>query len=331
MVPERAFRFQAALLMALAAAACDSAGSIEGSDGGGGDGPAPADRPRLDGPGPTDGGTGSDGSAAGPVYPLKKSANGRYLVDQNGTPYLIAGDAPQSLTVNLSESEAEMYFADRQAHGFNTLWVNLICNDYTGGRADGTTFDGLHPFLNGNDFSMPNGQFFARADRMIRMAAQHGLQIMLDPAETGGWLGAMRQNGVQACRNYGRYLGNRYRDFDNLIWFNGNDYQNWSDPANDAVVTAVALGIKDNDTRHIHTIELNYLSSGSLDDPNWAPSSRSTPPTPITRPTPRCSPTTTEPTSSPCSWWRRSTSTSRMRRRTRARPRRCAARNTGPT
>src|SRR5262249_24599928 len=45
----------------------------------------------------------------------------------------------------------------------------------------------------------------------------------------------------------------------------------WSDPANDAVVTAVALGVKDNDTRHIHTIELNYLSSGSLHHPQPAP------------------------------------------------------------
>src|SRR5205814_370400 len=38
-----------------------------------------------------------------------------------------------------------------------------------------------------------------------------------------------------------------------------------------AVVMAVAQGIKDRDTRHLHTIELNYLVSGSLDDANWSP------------------------------------------------------------
>jgi hypothetical protein len=33
----------------------------------------------------------------------------------------------------------------------------------------------------------------------------------------------------------------------------------------------VALGIKDKDPNHLHTIELNYQASTSLDDPNWAP------------------------------------------------------------
>jgi hypothetical protein len=42
-----------------------------------------------------------------PVYPLRKSANGRYLVDQKGVPFLIAGDSPQALMVNFSEAEAE--------------------------------------------------------------------------------------------------------------------------------------------------------------------------------------------------------------------------------
>ena len=34
---------------------------------------------------------------------------------------------------------------------------------------------------------------------------------------------------------------------------------------------AVARGIHDTDDRHIHTVELNYPVSGSLDDPTWAP------------------------------------------------------------
>src|SRR5690242_3500959 len=34
-----------------------------------------------------------------PAYPLKLSANHRYLVDQNGQPFFINGDAPWSLIV----------------------------------------------------------------------------------------------------------------------------------------------------------------------------------------------------------------------------------------
>ena len=47
--------------------------------------------------------------------------------------------------------------------------------------------------------------------------------------------------------------------------------RNWSDPNNDAVVMAVALGIEDEDANHLQTVELNYPLSSSLDNTNWAP------------------------------------------------------------
>jgi uncharacterized protein DUF4038/collagenase-like protein with putative collagen-binding domain len=205
------------------------------------------------------------------TYPLKKSPNGRYLVDQNNLPFLIAGDAPQALMVNLSEADAERYFANRQSHGFNAVWINLLCRPGTGGRPDGSTYDGIRPFTTPDDLSTPNEAYFARCDQMLRLAAGHGLLVILDPCETIDHLSLMRKNGVTRCRQYGRYLGSRYRSFDNLLWMSGNDFQDWRDPANDAVVTAVALGIKDRDTRHLQTVELNYLVSGSLDDDRWAP------------------------------------------------------------
>jgi hypothetical protein len=216
-------------------------------------------------------------ATAAPVYPLKKSANGRYLVDQNNVPYLITGDSPQALIVNLSEAQADTFFADRSSNGFNTVWINLLCNTYTGGRADGSTFDGILPFTNtfaqtGNyDLSSPNEAYFAHVDRVLNLAAQHGLQVVLDPIETGGWLSTLGDNGTNGCRAYGRYLGNRYKNFDNILWLNGNDYTQWPISTIDAVVQQVALGIQDNDARHIQTIELGFPVSGSLDDTNWAP------------------------------------------------------------
>ena len=48
-----------------------------------------------------------------PVYPLKVSANKRYLVDQNNKPFLIVGDTPQGLIYRLTEKQADDYFADR--------------------------------------------------------------------------------------------------------------------------------------------------------------------------------------------------------------------------
>ena len=219
--------------------------------------------------------------AAAPVYPLQESANGRYLVDQNNLPYLIVGDSPQALIVNLSTNDAETFLADRATNGFNTLWINLLCETYTGGRPDGTTFDGIPPFTgmlssctnlpDCYDLTTPNEAYFARVDQMLTLAAQQGLLVMLDPIETGGWLNTIVNNGSTNCRAYGQYLGNRYKNFDNIIWLNGNDDQDWIIASSDAVVQQVALGIQDNDTRHIQTIELNFPTSGSLDDTNWAP------------------------------------------------------------
>src|SRR5262249_35624867 len=92
-----------------------------------------------------------------------------------------------------------------------------------------------------------------------------------DPAETGSFLSVLLDNGVTKARNYGRYLGTRYRNTDNIVWMSGNDFQTYRNPGDDAVVQAVARGIRDVDDRHIHTVELDYQVSGSLDDPGWAP------------------------------------------------------------
>ena len=95
--------------------------------------------------------------------------------------------------------------------------------------------------------------------------------VLLDPIETSSWLSVLRTNGEAKAFAYGQYLGNRYKNFPNIIWMHGNDFQSWRDATDDVLVQAVALGIKSTDQNHIHTAELNFLTSGSLDDPSWAP------------------------------------------------------------
>jgi Protein of unknown function (DUF4038)/Putative collagen-binding domain of a collagenase len=221
-------------------------------------------------------------SAAGArPYPLKKSASGRYLVDQDNKPFLLIGESPQALLVNLTTNQAELFFENRSAHGFNTVWVNLLCATYTGGRPDASTRDGVVPFTRtlpmaetrgpttNYDLTKPNEAYFARVDQVLRLAARQGIQVLLDAAETGSFLQVMRNNGTDRCRAYGQFLGSRYRDFPNLIWMHGNDFQSWRNPRDDAVVRAVAQGIRDRDTQHLQTTELDYVVSSSLDDSHW--------------------------------------------------------------
>jgi hypothetical protein len=216
------------------------------------------------------------------VYPLKVSANGRYLVDQKNVPFLIVGDTPQGLMGRLTEAQAEFYFADRQAHGFNTLgWIDVACagSDYRDNKA-GSTPDGIRPFTGfvsgGNDFehydlTRPNEAYFARLDRVVTLAAKHGLLVFIDPIETIGWLPTLRNNGLAAAYSYGQYLGRRYKRFANVAWLNGNDFNSWKDSKDDALVQAVAKGIKSEDPAHLQSVELNVCTSSSLDDPTWAP------------------------------------------------------------
>jgi hypothetical protein len=206
-----------------------------------------------------------------PAYPLKKGVNGRYLVDSKGVPFLIAGDAPQGLMVKLSEAEADLYCSNRVAHGFNAVWINLLCRPGTGGRQAGATYDGILPFTTTDDLSTPNEAYFARCDRMLGLAEKHGLLVILDPAETIDHLKILVANGPEKCRAFGRYLGQRYKVFPNLVWMSGNDFQTWREPRNDEAALAVARGIHDTDPDHLQTVELNYEVSGSLDDPNWEP------------------------------------------------------------
>lgn len=206
-----------------------------------------------------------------PAFPLKVSENRRYLVDQHNVPFMMVGDSPQALIGNVSLADSKEYIENRAKYSINTLWINLVCNSGTACSGSGTTYDGVAPFTTPGDLSTPNTVYFDRADAVIRLAAANGMVVLLDPIETAGWLSVLRANGVAKARAYGEYLGSRYRSFPNIIWLHGNDFQTWRIPFDDAVVKAVAEGIRSVDHVHLHTVELNYLASGSLDDPGWAP------------------------------------------------------------
>jgi Protein of unknown function (DUF4038)/Putative collagen-binding domain of a collagenase len=220
-------------------------------------------------------------TAGAPAYPVKVSANGRFLVDQNNTPFLIVGDTPQGLISRLNEKEIDDFFADRQAHGFNTMgWVDVLC----GGRdfianIYATTPDGIRPFtgfLPGGtdhthyDLSKPNEAYFQRLDHIVALGAKHNILIFIDPIETAGWLQTLRNNGLAAANAYGQYLGNRYKKFPNVAWLSGNDFGGWQKESDDALVRAVAKGIKSADPDHIQTVEFDPPFGSSLDDASWA-------------------------------------------------------------
>jgi hypothetical protein len=215
---------------------------------------------------------GSGEGGGGEVLPISVSDDGRTLVTTAQEPFLILGDSAQALMVNLSVADAATYFSVRAAQGFNAAWVNLLCTN--GGRPDATTFDGIAPFTStlptgAYDLTSPNEAYFQRVDDILDAAAGQGILIYLNPIPTRGFLATLRANGVTRARSYGRYLGRRYRAAGLIVWMSGADFQTWQIPADDEVVLAVAHGIRDTDSRHLQTTELNFSVSSSLDDPAW--------------------------------------------------------------
>jgi len=206
-----------------------------------------------------------------PAYPVKVGPTGRYLVDQNNNPFMIVGDSPQSMLVNLSIFDMATYMADRQAHGFNSILVMVLCESYTAGNPFGTTYDSIPPFTIGSspsdyDLSTPNAAYFARLDALISTAASYGLVVFLDPVETGGWLTTLRSNGTTQARSYGAFLGSRYKNSPNIVWESGNDFQTWTNSTDNNLVYQVMAGIASADPNHVQTIELDDPFSYSNQD-----------------------------------------------------------------
>jgi len=185
-----------------------------------------------------------------PRYPLRRE--GACLVDASGASFRIHGEAAWSLIVRLTPSEVDLYLADRQSRGVNTLLVNLIEHKFGGPRNRA----GDLPFASPGDFTTPSEAYFEHADWVLRRAGEHGMLVLLAPAYLGfegtdeGWYREVKRNGPARMREYGRFLGKRYRDSHNLIWIESGDM-----PPRDAAteVDALVAGIRELDRVHLHT------------------------------------------------------------------------------
>jgi Protein of unknown function (DUF4038)/Putative collagen-binding domain of a collagenase len=204
------------------------------------------------------------------AFPSAVSANHRYLLDQHGDAYLMVGDSPQCMAANVAPGDMDYFFADRQARGFNTMWTDILCGPYTGGRGNYSTYDGIVPFTTPGNLSTPNPRYFARIDSMVQLAESHGMTLLLQPAETGTFRSLLRSNGAARDFDYGAFIGGRYGKFPNIIWLSGNDYQTDQWAAFDKYTTALARGLRSTDPSRLQTVELDYPVSLSTDDPAWA-------------------------------------------------------------
>lgn len=187
--------------------------------------------------------------------PLRIATNGRCLVDQKGNPFLVVGDSPWSLIVQLNDNDIERYLQDRQEKGFNSLIVNLVEHKFS--MAPPRTRSGLAPFDTPGDFSTPNRAYFDFAHQVVEKAGRHGMVVWLAPAYLGydggdeGFFREIKAGGREKLRAYGRFVGKRFKDLPNIVWMVGGDYT--PEKADQWTVTELAEAIHEQDPTHLMT------------------------------------------------------------------------------
>ena len=147
---------------------------------------------------------------------LRVSADGRYLVNADGSAFTWVADTAWRLFNVPSRADADLYLQDRANKGFTVIQAVLV-ND-----SAPKNFNGQSPFIN-NDPAKPNPAYFTYVDTLVSDAKALGLTLAISPAWCNKVAGPDHQifTAVTA-RSFGQYLGSRYKG-KNIIWMLGGD------------------------------------------------------------------------------------------------------------
>ncbi|MFO7573616.1 MAG: glycoside hydrolase family 140 protein [Bacteroidales bacterium] len=182
---------------------------------------------------------------------LAISENKRFLVFEDGTPFFYLGDTGWELFHRLNKEEAERYLENRRAKGFTVIQAVALA------ELDGLNTpnsEGNRPLID-NDPLKPNEAYWLHVDWVIKKAAEKGIFIGLlptwgDKVDKRWGVGPVIFTKDNAYK-YGQWIGNRYKDFPNIIWINGGDRDGGGD--NTPIWNALGAGIKSVDKNHLMT------------------------------------------------------------------------------
>lgn len=177
---------------------------------------------------------------------LRVDDSGRFLVQSDGTPFFWLADTAWELFHRCDQEEANHYLEKRAAQGFNVVQAVALAE-----------LDGLNtpnPYgavpLIGNDPLRPNETYFKHVDFIIDRADSLGMYVALLPT----WGDKLFKNswGVgpeiftpSGAEFFGQWIGNRYKDRDNIIWVVGGDRNPRENSQDVAVWNAMAKGISE--------------------------------------------------------------------------------------
>lgn len=185
-------------------------------------------------------------SRAATAWPLKVSENNRYLVDQNGKAFLYTADTSWTLVNKLTLDSAKKVIDIRKEQGFNAIQISLSGFGRTIAGPQGT------PFQNG-DLTKPNEAYFKVVDDVIKYAETKDMVIVMTPfwlGDNGGKFGGTLPSNAE-LQSYASFLGNRYKNSGNIIWFVGGDD---AASSNNDVLRLLGSSLAAADPNHLMTV-----------------------------------------------------------------------------
>jgi hypothetical protein len=148
-------------------------------------------------------------AAERPVYPVKVSDNGRYFVDQKGTPVFWMGTTQWQLFREYKVEDARTILEKTADKGFVFAQVMLA------GVGDGTKPNvyGEKPWINDNPLT-PNEVYFKNVDAVIQIARENNVNISMTLFHQRWRKLITAENG----RAWARWLAHRYKESPNIVW-----------------------------------------------------------------------------------------------------------------
>ncbi len=196
------------------------------------------------------------------VHPEK-----RYLQYEDGHPFFYLGDTAWELFHRLTKDEARMYLTDRSMKGYTVIQA-VILAELDGLRVPNSNGD--LPFAD-DQFTKPNEAYFRHVDAIINIMDSLGMVVGLlptwgDKINKARGVGPVIFDKEEKSENYGKFLGNRYKNYKNIIWILGGD-RNFD--GYQSVIRAMARGIavgisgKEDYSRCLMTLHPTGRSSSS--------------------------------------------------------------------
>jgi len=198
-------------------------------------------------------------AAERPVWPVEVSDNGRYFVDQKGSPVFWLGTTQWQLFREYTVEDARTILEKTADKGFVFAQVMLM------GVGDGTKANvyGQKPWLDDNPLT-PNEAYFRNVDAVLRIARENNVNISMTVYHQR----YRKHITVDNAKAWAKWLAQRYKDVPNIVWSMTPEAKQEFVP----VLRELAAGLHEGDgSAHLITFKPDPApySSSFIHDEKW--------------------------------------------------------------